>query len=114
MSAELPPPCLACGSCCFSKLSDYVRIEGADHARIGERVDELTTFIGNRCYMKMIDEHCAALVIDVVQRRFVCSIYETRPKICRDLARAAPACSAEIHEKRERPLTALLALGKRT
>ena len=111
MTAELPPPCLGCGACCFSKLEEYVRIDGVDHARIGERVDELTAFSGNRCYMRMLDGHCAALVIDVTTRQFVCSIYETRPRICRELARHSSECRAELHEKGERPSSALHMLG---
>jgi hypothetical protein len=51
-----------------------VRVDGFDHARLGARGDELTVFIGNRCHMTMHDGHCAALVIDVTTRRFVCSV----------------------------------------
>jgi uncharacterized protein len=107
MTAEAAPACLACGTCCFSNLAEYVRVDGADHARIGERTDELTIFVGNRCYMRMYQGHCAALVVDVASRRFVCSIYATRPAICRDLERASTACRGEIHEKADRPLLAL-------
>lgn len=88
-----------------------MRVDGVDHTRIGERVEELTAFSGNRCYMKMVDGHCAALVIDVMTRHLVCSIYETRPRICRELERQSPECQAEIHEKGERPLLALRTLG---
>ena len=109
----LTPACLGCGTCCFSKLTDYVRVDGADYARLGERADELTLFVGNRCYMKMFEGHCASLVIDSETERFVCSLYETRPQTCRDLERASPQCSAEIHTKGERPAAALLTLGVR-
>src|SRR5882724_12583399 len=102
-SAVLAPACLDCGTCCFSKLVNYVAVSGTDHARIGERVDELTVFDGNRCYMRMVEGHCVALVVDLVARRFVCSIYGTRPGICRELERGSPACQAEIHEKGLRP-----------
>jgi uncharacterized protein len=102
-----PPACLACGACCFSRLSNYVRVSGADHARIGGRVDELTHFDGNRCYMNMHNGHCAALVIDPGTGGFVCSIYEARPNTCRDLERGSAACQAEAHEKGERPLLVL-------
>ena len=102
--AEAFPPCLGCGACCFSKLSNYVRVDGADHSRIGVQVEALTHFDGNRCYMNMLEGHCAALVVDAVTNQFVCSIYESRPSICRDLERTSPACRGEIHEKRQRPL----------
>jgi Fe-S-cluster containining protein len=102
--------CLDCGACCFSKLANYVRVDGADHSRLGAQSDELTHFDGNRCYMNMHDGHCAALVIDLVTRQFVCSIYQKRPSTCRDLERASPACRGEIHEKSERPLLLLSSL----
>ena len=113
MSADSAPPCLGCGACCFSKLAEYVRVDGFDHARLGERVEELTHFEGNRCYMRMHEGHCVALVIDIVSRRFVCSVYEDRPGICRELARSSGECRGEIHEKGERPGALLLLLGSR-
>jgi Fe-S-cluster containining protein len=103
------PPCLSCGSCCFSKLPTYARVTGTDHAQLGDRADELTAFIGNRCYMKLHDGRCQALVVDVASRRFVCSVYESRPAVCRELERGSGACRAEIQEKSARPV-ALLAL----
>ena len=105
-----PLPCLSCGTCCFSKLPHYVRVHGADHARIGAAVDELTHFDGNRCYMNMFEGHCAALVIEASSHRFVCSIYESRPGTCRDLQRASGACQGEIQGKGERPLLLVMSL----
>jgi uncharacterized protein len=102
-TAAVAPACLECGACCFSRLASYVPVDGADHARIGDQVDELTVFDGNRCYMRMSDGHCAALVVDVTTRRFVCSIYGARPAVCRELERGSPACRGELHEKGERP-----------
>ena len=104
---EGTPACLGCGACCFSQLPNYVRITGADHALLGTRVDELTHFDGNRCYMNMHEGHCAALVIELTTRRFVCSIYESRPTTCRDLERGSAACQAEAYQKGERPLLLL-------
>jgi len=111
--ADDVPACLGCGTCCFSKLSNYVSVDGADHTRIGVRVDNLTHFDGNRCYMNMHDGHCASLVIERITGQFVCSIYETRPSVCRELDRASPACQGEIHSKGERPLLLLTALRAR-
>ena len=102
------PECLACGACCFSRLETYVSVTGDDHARLGERADELVRFDGNRAYMRMVDGHCAALRIEKASGQFVCGAYETRPQICRDLARGSGACRGEIATKRDRPLLALL------
>jgi uncharacterized protein len=99
------PACLSCGACCFSQLDTYVRVTGDDHERLGERAEQLCLFIGNRCYMRMADGHCAALAISA-DGRFVCSVYEQRPEVCRLLERESPACDAERAHKAERPLEA--------
>jgi hypothetical protein len=104
------PACLTCGACCFSRLETYVRVTGDDHARLGERAEELVWFEGNRAYMRMIEEHCAALLVDKSSGQLFCSAYETRPKTCRDLARGSGACLGEIETKHDRPL---IALGRR-
>jgi Fe-S-cluster containining protein len=101
------PQCLACGACCFSRLDRYVPVDGDDHARLGDAAEELVTWIGNRAYMRMEDGHCAALRVDREARRFVCTVYEARPRTCRDLARGSPECAGERATKGERPLIAL-------
>jgi len=105
-SSDLPA-CLACGACCFSRLDRYVRVMGCDHARLGDAATQLTVFIGNCCYMRMESEHCSALLIEP-GGRFVCSVYDRRPDVCRDLERAGAACSAERTLKGGRTHLALL------
>lgn len=94
--------CQQCGACCFSDLPTYVRVSGDDHARLGGHADALTTFHGNRCYMRMVDGHCAALVVDPTPGQFACSVYERRPEACRALGRGSPACEAEVLQKAQR------------
>lgn len=101
------PECLACGVCCFSRLLAYVRVTGHDHGRLAERADELVWFDGNRAYMRMTDGHCQALRLEPESARFFCSVYATRPEVCRDLARGSGACRGELESKAERPLMAL-------
>jgi uncharacterized protein len=96
------PACLACGACCFSQLASYVRVSGADYERLGDAAADLTVFVGNRCYMRMHQGHCAALDVDA-EAGFVCSTYATRPEVCRALARESPECEAELALKGERP-----------
>ena len=99
---EDAPACLDCGTCCFSTLDTYVRVTGDDYARLGDRAEALTTFVGNRAFMRMIDGHCAALRVDPVARRFACTVYDARPATCRDLARGSPECLGEIATKGDR------------
>lgn len=107
MSGEHVPECLACGACCFGPGARYVRVAGDDHARLGERAERLTGFIEHRCYMRMEDGHCAALVLSA-EGRFVCSVYEARPEVCRTLARGSAECQAELMQKTELSQRALL------
>jgi hypothetical protein len=101
------PECLSCGACCFSQLETYVRVTGDDHARLGDDVATLVRFVDNRAFMAMTGGHCAALRVDHATARFVCSVYETRPAICRELARGSPECAGERATKADRPLLAL-------
>jgi Fe-S-cluster containining protein len=102
------PECIECGVCCFSTLDRYVEVKGSDYARLGDNAEPLVHFIGNRAYMRIADGHCAALAVDVEQRRFFCTVYDRRPDVCRDLARGSPACEGERASKKERPLRSLL------
>lgn len=88
-------------------LDAFVKVTGDDHARLAARADELVWFDGARAYMRMIEGHCSALEIDAGTGTFVCSAYELRPQVCRDLARASGHCLAERDTKSERPLLAL-------
>jgi uncharacterized protein len=84
-----------------------VRVTGDDHARLGERAEELVWFDENRAYMRMADGHCGALRIEPGSGHFFCSAYDTRPDVCRDLARGSGACRGELNAKASRPLLAL-------
>jgi len=101
------PECLACGACCFSELAAYVRVTGDDYARLGDLAEELVWFDGNRAYLRMVDGHCAALEIRPDTGELWCRAYESRPLICRELARGSRECAAELDAKSERPLVAL-------
>lgn len=104
------PDCIPCGACCFSELAEYIRVFGVDLDRMDERARAYTQFDGHRCYLRIENGRCAALVIDADQRRFTCAIYPERPDVCRSLEPGSGACRADRHEKRERPLLAIEAL----
>ncbi len=106
-SDQNPPACLSCGTCCFSELERYVPVTGDDHARLDALAEPLTNFVGNRCFMRMEDGHCAALKLDPEGGQFRCSVYEQRPAICRELQRGSAQCAAEISLKGARPDAAL-------
>jgi uncharacterized protein len=105
------PECLACGACCFGEGERYIPVTGDDHFRLGDAAEALTVFVGNRCYMRMEQGHCAALSI-TRGGQFVCAVYEQRPSTCRDLERGAGACQAELALKKERSERTLLRVLK--
>lgn len=109
--SDAPPPCLSCGACCFSGLETYVRVTGADHARLGAQAEHVSRFIGNRCYLRMHEGHCGALMLDPAGR-YVCTIYEQRPEVCRVLERGSSVCAAERDTKTERAVQASLSLSR--
>ena len=117
IAADDLPACTACGTCCFSTLPEYVRVFGCDWDRMDDHARSLTHFIGNRCYMRLDDGHCAALVLQQGPASgaaaFLCSIYEARPDACRALERGSGACRGERHEKGDRPLLAAARLIRR-
>lgn len=106
----LPPPdCLRCGVCCFSELEKYVRVSGDDWSRLGAEAERVAQFIGNRAYMRIEAGKCAALAVRVKAdgaegaKEFFCTIYDRRPRVCRDLERGSPQCEGEIALKGARP-----------
>lgn len=108
-----PPPCLECGACCFSNLETAVRVTGDDHERLGAAAEHLVHFVGNRAYMRVADGRCAALRVEP-SGRFVCTVYEVRPEVCRALDRGSAHCSAERHAKAERAAAHLVQLRRAT
>jgi Fe-S-cluster containining protein len=102
------PECLSCGTCCFSTLETYVRVSGDDYARLANRAEELTVFVGNRAYMRVDGGRCAALRVEPGARRFVCTVYDARPAICRELERGSPQCLGEIATKERRSRLAVV------
>ena len=55
---------------------------------------------------------CIALTIEPSSGSFACSIYETRPQVCRDLERGGGACRGELAAKSDRPKRALAVLRR--
>ena len=86
------PDCRTCAACCFSERQGYVRLSGEDHARLTpEEQERVALFRGNRCFLRMTEGRCAALVLE--GGRYTCTIYERRPQLCRDYRRGGPACA---------------------
>ncbi len=109
-----PPLCTSCGACCFSELPEYVRVWGVDYDRFSDtQVQAYSVFIGNKCYLRLEDGHCAALTIDPILKTFHCAMYEQRPDACRALERGSGMCRADRAEKGERPDIAIEVLLQR-
>lgn len=107
--------CTRCGACCFSESPRHARVTGDDYERLGEAdAERLVEFIGNQAFMRIVGaegtRHCAALVLDAKSGTFLCSVYERRPAICRELERGSGACAGERALKLGRTKVALTVL----
>jgi hypothetical protein len=92
-------------------------VSGNDYERLGDDAERLVEWIGNTAFMRLervADDllKCAALSIDARGGTFSCSIYETRPAVCRDLQRRSDACRDEIEAKSGRQKRALIMLAR--
>ena len=107
----MPEDCTNCGTCCFSESPRHARVTGDDYERLGDDAERLVEFLGNQAFLRLsttsgdAPNHCAALVVQ--DGRFLCSVYERRPQVCRDLERGSPACAGEIATKGDRPIRLL-------
>ena len=95
--------CTTCGACCFGKR-DYVQVFADDVARLGPArtaelvapaIGEIPASFGRESepqrYMKMTHGKCKALST-VVSNRFLCTVYEDRPMLCRALEPGSAPC----------------------
>jgi Fe-S-cluster containining protein len=99
---DTPEDCRQCGACCFSAAERYVSVTGNDWSRLGAEAERLAHFIGHRAFMRMEEQHCAALAVRVAPdgtSDFFCTVYDRRPQICRDLGRGSPECAGERASK---------------
>lgn len=107
------PECTACGACCFSEMTEYVRVFEVDLERMDGRARGYVDERDGRRAMRMAEGRCAALVIDPVRRTFVCAIYPMRPDVCHSLERGSGACAVDRRVKGEQTLVAVEALLRR-
>jgi hypothetical protein len=121
--------CQVCGACCFSTSSEeHVWVSGKDHAQLTpDEQRRLTVFDGTRCFMRMVPTNlaqampdassplqvlaaarkgplasqplwvCAAL--SVQNGRYVCTVYERRPFLCREFERGGPCCDLDREQR---------------
>ena len=108
-----PSDCIDCGRCCFSEAPDYVRVWGADWDRMDDEARSFTVFGDNRCFMRIEDGRCAALVVDAEHGTFKCAIYAMRPEVCRSFERGSGTCRADYFAKGDRTLIAIERLRAR-
>ena len=95
--------CMTCGACCFGKR-DYVQVFAHDAAMLGPArtaelvapaIGQIPASVGRESepkrFMKMTHGHCIALNT-ATPDRFLCTIYEDRPVLCRALEPGSAAC----------------------
>lgn len=96
----VPTDCMACGACCHGDGARYLPINGADYGRLGEASATLTHFLGNRCYLRLVNGRCIALRSNIDGKAWSCSVYVARPTLCRVLERGSIECLAVLERQR--------------
>ena len=87
-----PRSCLRCGKCCFVDLIAYAQQEDFDRWRAENRQDILSvikkhhlTWAGDRMVSTETgDNQRECHFLYAKGKEWLCSIYETRPSVCRD------------------------------
>lgn len=93
------PDCRTCGACCYGDEM-WIHVMERDDARLGDdAVRHLTVLTRHgRGYvarsMKMEGGRCVAYRDRLADGGCGCSIYETRPDICREFDAGTPDCHA--------------------
>jgi Fe-S-cluster containining protein len=108
--------CTRCGACCFSESERHARVTGDDYERLGVAdAERLVHFIGDLAFMRSVGANgirrCAALVVDAASGTFLCSVYQRRPGICRELERGSGSCAGERDTKLGRTRGALTVIA---
>jgi uncharacterized protein len=108
--------CTRCGACCFSESPRHARVTGDDYERLGDAdAARFVEFIGNQAFMRIEGaegtRRCSALVVDPASGAFLCSVYERRPAVCRELERGSGACAGERDAKLGRTRVALTVIS---
>jgi Fe-S-cluster containining protein len=91
--------CRTCGACCYGDEM-WIHVMACDDERLGHQgVRHLTVLTEHgRGYiarsMKMVGGRCIAFRDRLVDGGCGCSIYETRPDICRDFQAGSADCLA--------------------
>jgi len=98
------PPCVECGACCNFEDPRYAMVLAEDSERLLPEDEALTHWTAGRCFMRVVDGHCAAL--REIEGMSWCTIYERRPQGCRDAARGGPDCRAGLARRAARAATA--------
>lgn len=110
---EVPADCVGCGTCCFSQHQGYVQVFPEDVERMGPEARLLVEGEDGKRAMRMVENHCAALVVDPDAMTFRCSIYEERPKVCREFEHHGDRCKGHLLYKRRLPIVSADTLRRR-
>lgn len=95
------PECTECGACCFTADLEYLPLFDGDRARLGTALAVHTVTTPRGTFMRLADGRCAALVLEAVTGRALCSIYAQRPDVCRALERGSGQCRGDRRDKVE-------------
>jgi Fe-S-cluster containining protein len=94
--------CRLCGACCFGD-EGWVHVDGGDDALVdgSSELAALVVLTRHGGFVKrslrMVDGACAGL--DRGADRFTCSVYDSRPTVCRAVQTGSDACRRARRER---------------
>lgn len=83
------PPCAGCGKCCHLVV---------ELAPLGDDVPE--EFVVEHDGVRCMDQHGDGACVALDRATRLCTIYERRPKVCRDFMRGSATCLRALSEPR--------------
>ena len=75
-------------------------------------MERLVVWIGNQAFLRIHEAPGRCIALLVKDGSILCSIYATRPAVCRDLERGSPGCAGERNLKDARVQALLTSLTR--
>jgi len=94
----VPADCERCGACCSFDSPSFVPLNQGDIARLGST--DFVAIHDGQPYMGMTNGKCIALEETSGLSR--CSVYKTRPDLCREFHQGSSVCRSVLLALRKR------------
>lgn len=106
MSVDAPKACKQCGKCCLADVNAYITTEDRHRWRTEGRTDilrllehEHAIWAGDHLISSEDGRYLhGCIFLSCEGNRYVCTIYKTRPKTCREFEPGSSEICPQYHE----------------